>query len=58
MGSPMWFADRLQLVLGIWLLVSPWMLGFSEINLAKWSCVLVGLGILFAVWWNILERKN
>jgi hypothetical protein len=54
----MWFADRLQLILGIWLLVSPWMLGFSEINLAKWSCVLVGLGILFAVWWNVLERKN
>lgn len=54
----MLFADRLQLVLGIWLMVSPWLLGFSEINLAKWSSVLAGLGILFAVWWNVLERKS
>lgn len=27
---------------GAWILVSPWILGFSSANLGKWSNVLIG----------------
>lgn len=37
--------------LGSWALLSPWILGFSDINLAVWNSVLIGaLIILFALW--------
>lgn len=28
--------------LGIWVAVSPWILGFSSVNLPRWSNVLAG----------------
>lgn len=27
---------------GVWIAVSPWVLGFSSVNLGRWSNVLVG----------------
>jgi hypothetical protein len=40
-----------QLVLGLWILVSPWVLGFSDITTALWSNVIIGaLIIIFALW--------
>lgn len=34
-----------------WLLISPWVLGFSAFNLALWNNVLVGgLIVLIALW--------
>lgn len=27
---------------GVWVAVSPWVLGFSSVNLGRWSNVLVG----------------
>lgn len=40
---------------GFWILISPWLLGFAEISIAKWSNVIFGLilivtssGIIFA----------
>jgi SPW repeat len=32
-----------ELVIGIILIVSPWVLGFSDISVAKWCNVLIGL---------------
>jgi len=41
--------DWLALALGLWLLISPWLLGFSDVGVAAWNAVLVGVGIaLFA----------
>jgi hypothetical protein len=28
--------------LGLWIAASPWLLGFSSVNLARWSNVLAG----------------
>jgi hypothetical protein len=38
------------LALGLWALVSPWLLGFYDINLAAWNSILIGaLVILLAL---------
>ncbi len=40
-----------QLVLGLWVLVSPWLIGFADISAALWSNVIVGaLVAIFALW--------
>lgn len=40
-----------QLILGIWVLVSPWVIGFADISAALWSNVIVGaLVVIFALW--------
>lgn len=36
----------IEAVTGVWVLLSPWLLGFSDISLAKWSCVISGLIVL------------
>jgi uncharacterized membrane protein len=40
-----------QLAISLWIMISPWILGFSEISLAKWSNVIFGL---FFVIMNVL----
>lgn len=36
---------------GVWLVIAPWVLGYSEVNLASWNSILVGgLVIVFALW--------
>ena len=40
-----------KLVLGLWVAVSPWILGFSGITTALWSNVIAGaLIVIFALW--------
>jgi len=40
-----------QLILGLWILVSPWILGFSDISTALWGNLIGGiLVIIFALW--------
>jgi len=40
-----------KLVLGLWVVVSPWVLGFSGITIALWSNVIAGaLIVIFALW--------
>jgi hypothetical protein len=32
-----------EIIVGIIMIISPWVLGFSDISLAKWCNVLIGL---------------
>ncbi|MBI4087567.1 MAG: SPW repeat protein [Candidatus Liptonbacteria bacterium] len=48
-----------QLVLGLWIIVSPWLLGFSSITVMKWSNLIAGTIIfLINVWIIFGERKS
>lgn len=37
--------DGLSLILGLWLIVSPWVLGFTGIGAATWNAVIFGIVI-------------
>lgn len=40
-----------QLVLGLWVLVSPWIMSFADLTVALWSNVIAGaLIVIFALW--------
>ncbi len=42
-----------ELVIGIIMIISPWVLGFSDISLAKWCNVLIGLVLVIMAAWTI-----
>ncbi len=39
--------------IGIMMIVSPWVLGFSDISLAKWCNIILGLILAIAGAWKI-----
>ena len=45
MGTMRW-QDWVELALGIWLAISPWVLGFQDMAFATWNAVLLGLAII------------
>ena len=49
----------IQLALGAWIMVSPWLLGFSSITVMKWSNLITGLVlVLINVWEMFGERPE
>ena len=52
------YLNWVQLVLGIWILVSQWILGFAEITPALWSNVIVGLLIVIVALWELFGKKS
>jgi hypothetical protein len=45
--------DWTELVIGIILITSPWILGFSDISLAKWCNIVLGLVLVIINAWMI-----
>ena len=45
-----------QLALGAWLIISPWLLGFYDVSLAKWSSVLVGAALVLINLWGMYGK--
>jgi hypothetical protein len=49
--APQAWEEWTNLVLGLWLIVSPWVLGFSSQYAATWNMVIVGLVVvIFSVY--------
>lgn len=44
-------------VIGIWVLLAPWLLGFADISLAKWSSVALGLVLILLNAWSLFAGK-
>ncbi|MEK7608666.1 MAG: SPW repeat protein [Patescibacteria group bacterium] len=48
----------IRLFLGAWIIISPWILGFSEISLAKWSNIVVGVIMLILSLWELFGDEE
>jgi len=42
-----------EFVIGIILIISPWILGFSDISVAKWCNVLIGSVVALIATWEL-----
>lgn len=51
------FFSWVELVLGIWVVASPWILGFSG-ALGLWSNVVAGTSIAVLALWRIFGRND
>jgi general stress protein CsbA len=47
-----------ELIIGIMMIVSPWVLGFSDISLAKWCNILLGLALVIASAWKLFGEVS
>jgi hypothetical protein len=47
-----------ELIIGIIMIASPWVLGFSDISLAKWCNVLIGLLLMLISAWMIFGAQG
>ncbi len=43
--------------MGIWLVLSPWILGFAEVNLALWNVTIAGTCIALLALWNMTPEE-
>ncbi|MBI4085892.1 MAG: SPW repeat protein [Candidatus Liptonbacteria bacterium] len=48
----------IQLAIGVWILVSPWILGFSSISIMMWSNLIVGMILILVNIWIIFGKHN
>jgi hypothetical protein len=47
-----------ELVLGIWLIISPWVLGFSDVKSATYNDVILGIVIAVLGAWSLATTRN
>lgn len=47
-----------DIVLGLALVVSPWVLGFADVQLAVWNVVISGVVIIVSAAWTIVEVQD
>jgi hypothetical protein len=45
-----------QLILGLWVLLAPWILGYASLAPALWSSVISGVLISLLALWSILNE--
>lgn len=43
-------------MLGMWLIVSPWILGFSGLNIVVWNVIIVGVLIVVLAFWGRAQK--
>jgi len=46
------------LILGIWLVISPWILGFFQYNIAAWNVVAIGIIAIVFSFSRAINRKK
>jgi len=43
---------RIIVLLSIWLIISPWILGFSSLNLVVWNNIAVAFLVIILIFWD------
>ncbi|MEK7192061.1 MAG: SPW repeat protein [Patescibacteria group bacterium] len=47
----------LQLIIGIWVLVSPWALGYAYVTPALWNAIICGVLISLSSFWGLFGEE-
>ena len=50
--------NYIQLAIGIWIFLSPWILGFSSISIMTWSNLIAGIIIILINVWAIFGEAT
>jgi hypothetical protein len=57
-SMPQTWEEVINLLIGIWMVISPWVLGFTGARSAESNAVIVGiLAIVFSVWAMAMSRQ-
>ncbi|HEX8010396.1 MAG TPA: SPW repeat protein [Casimicrobiaceae bacterium] len=50
--------EWINVAFGVWLLISPWVLGFSGLAIAMWNAVIVGIVVAVLALWTLGTDKD
>jgi hypothetical protein len=50
--------EWVTLVLGLWLLVSPWFLGFTVVSALAWNTVVIGIIVTVCAAWALTNAQD
>lgn len=56
--APKVWEEWISLVLGLWLIISPWFMGFSQANGATQNALLVGIASIVLAIWVMVEQGH
>jgi len=48
----------LNALLGVWVMISPWVLGFHNSQAAAWNNILLGLAVIVLACWGALSTQD
>ena len=51
------FKYKIQIFVGLWLVISPWLFGMNQVFLLKWSNIAIGLFIFLSGLWEVFGEK-
>jgi hypothetical protein len=57
-GSYHFWEDRIDILLGVWLVISPWILRYTENPPFTWNALLVGLLLIVLAAWALLRKRS
>ncbi len=43
---------------GVWVLISPWLLGFADISIMKWSNLICGTMLIVITVWDLFGERS
>jgi hypothetical protein len=50
--------EVISLILGVWLFISPWVLGFSTLSGAAWTAWIIGILFVIVNGWTLLQGRT
>ena len=50
--------SRLEFIIGIWILISPWILGYSSFTPALWSNIISGAVVALIGLWGVFGTAD
>jgi hypothetical protein len=51
-------AEWISLILGVWLFISPWVLGFAALSAAAWTAWIIGILFVVVNGWTLLQTRG
>jgi FtsH-binding integral membrane protein len=58
MLAPQAWEEWTEAVLGLWMVISPWMLAYSHVQVAMYAAVVVGLIVVLLALWTLATDKD
>ncbi len=49
---------RSYILLGIWIIIAPWILGYARFTPALWGGIMEGIAVIMLALWGMFGNKN
>jgi hypothetical protein len=49
---------RIQLIIGIWIFISPWALGYASLSPLLWNNIIIGAVVALMGLWEIFDAPD